>query len=68
VSVRLLTVRVRHEHDIVGARQCAREIAAALFDAPNDAHATRYRSWPATRFMQAADSTIASKAPPHLGC
>src|SRR5262245_50057833 len=32
---RLLSVRIRHEHDIVGARRRARQIAAALgFDRP----------------------------------
>jgi signal transduction histidine kinase/DNA-binding response OmpR family regulator len=30
VSQPLLTVRIRHEHDVVGARQRARQIAAAL--------------------------------------
>lgn len=30
MSTRLLTVRVRHEHDIVSARQRARQVAAAL--------------------------------------
>jgi signal transduction histidine kinase/response regulator RpfG family c-di-GMP phosphodiesterase len=35
VSGRLLTVRIRHEHDIVGARRRARQIAEALgFDVP----------------------------------
>jgi signal transduction histidine kinase/CheY-like chemotaxis protein len=34
-EMRLLSVRVRHEHDIVAARRRARQIAAALgFDAP----------------------------------
>ena len=35
MSARLLAVRIRHEHDIVGARRRARQIAEALgFDAP----------------------------------
>src|SRR5262249_26084413 len=35
MSGRLLTVRIRHEHDIVAARQRAKQIAARLgFDAP----------------------------------
>ena len=35
MSGRLLSVRIRHEHDIVGARRRARQIADALgFDTP----------------------------------
>jgi len=35
MSARLLSVRVRHEHDIVGARRRARQIAEAVgFDVP----------------------------------
>lgn len=60
MSAPLLTVRVRHEHDIVGARQRARQIAAALgFDTAEQVRvATAVSELARNAFMYAGGGTV----------